>query len=51
MAIAIHPFVSGAPHWIGAIDRALAYICEHQGVWRATGSEIIAHYARAIPDQ
>ena len=51
MAIAIHPFVSGVPHWIGALDRALAYICGHEGVWRATGSEIIAHYARAVPDQ
>jgi peptidoglycan/xylan/chitin deacetylase (PgdA/CDA1 family) len=51
MAIAIHPFVSGVPHWIGALDRALAYICAHEGVWRATGSEIVGHYARAVADQ
>jgi peptidoglycan/xylan/chitin deacetylase (PgdA/CDA1 family) len=51
MAIAIHPFVSGVPHWIGALDRALAHICAHEGVWRATGSEIIAHYAKAVADQ
>jgi peptidoglycan/xylan/chitin deacetylase (PgdA/CDA1 family) len=51
MAIAIHPFVSGVPHWIGALDRALSYILAHDGVWRATGSEIIAHYAKAVPDQ
>ena len=51
MAIAIHPFVSGVPHWIGALDRALAYILSHDGVWRATGSEIVAHYAKAVPDQ
>jgi peptidoglycan/xylan/chitin deacetylase (PgdA/CDA1 family) len=51
MAIAIHPFVSGVPHWIGALDRALGYICAHDRVWRATGPEIVAHYAKAIPDQ
>ena len=51
MAIAIHPFVTGVPHWIGALDRALGYICGHPGVWRATGAEIIAHYAKAVPDQ
>lgn len=51
MAIAIHPFVTGVPAWIGALDRALAYICSHAGVWRTTGPEIIAHYGSAIPDQ
>ena len=42
MAIAIHPFVSGVPHWIGALDSALEYVCSHAGVWRATGGEIVA---------
>ena len=51
MAIAIHPFVSGVPHWIGALDRALTYILSRPGVWKATGSEIVAHYAKAVPDQ
>ena len=51
MAIAIHPFVSGVPHWIGAIDAGLDYICSHEGVWRATGSEIAAHFAREVPDE
>ena len=27
-----------------ALDAALEYICSHAGVWRATGSEIAAHY-------
>ena len=44
MAICLHPFVIGVPHRIGAFDRALAYICEHDGVWKATGSEIVDHY-------
>jgi hypothetical protein len=44
MAICLHPFVIGVPHRIGALDAALAYILCHEGVWCATGSEIIEHY-------
>jgi len=44
MAICLHPFVIGVPHRIGALDGALAYILRHDGVWRATGSEIVEHY-------
>jgi len=44
MAIALHPYLSGLPHRIGALDVALAYICRHEGVWRATGSEISRHF-------
>lgn len=44
MAICLHPFVIGVPHRIGALDSALEYICGHEGVWRATGSEIVDHY-------
>jgi hypothetical protein len=44
MAIAVHPFVTGQPHRIGALDSALDYICSHAGVWRATGWEIVQHF-------
>ena len=50
MAIALHPFVSGAPYRIGAVDDALDYICSHAGVWLATGEEIIRHYAQGRPE-
>jgi allantoinase len=40
MAIALHPYLSGVPHRIDALDAALEHICKHEGVWRATGSEI-----------
>lgn len=40
MAIALHPYIIGVPHRIGALDRALDYICRHEGVWLATGAEI-----------
>lgn len=43
MAIALHPYLTGVPHRIAALDEALAYVCGHSGVWKATGSEIAAH--------
>ncbi|MGH8765382.1 MAG: polysaccharide deacetylase family protein [Burkholderiales bacterium] len=47
MAIAVHPFVTGQPHRIVALDRALEYICRHSGVWKATGWEIVQHYQQS----
>ena len=46
MAICLHPYIIGQPHRIGALDRALEYICSHTGVWKATGSEIVDHYLK-----
>ncbi len=47
MAIAVHPFVTGQPHRIGALDAALKHICAHPDVWCATGSEIVAAYRQS----
>ena len=44
MAIAIHPYIIGMPHRIDALSSALDYICSHEGVWLATGAEIVDHY-------
>ena len=44
MCIALHPHLTGAPHRIRALDRALAHIRSHDGVWFATGAEIIDAY-------
>jgi peptidoglycan/xylan/chitin deacetylase (PgdA/CDA1 family) len=44
MAIALHPYLVGVPHRIGAFDKALKYISKHKRVWKATGSEIARHY-------
>jgi peptidoglycan/xylan/chitin deacetylase (PgdA/CDA1 family) len=44
MAIALHPYLIGVPHRIGALDKALKYIGKHKKVWKATGSEIARHY-------
>jgi peptidoglycan/xylan/chitin deacetylase (PgdA/CDA1 family) len=46
MTIALHPFLSGAPHRIDSLEFALAHITKHEGVWRATGSEVVAHFLR-----
>lgn len=40
MAIPLHPFIVGFPFRIKYLDKALEYICSHQGVWRTTGWEI-----------
>ncbi len=47
MAICLHPFVIGVPHRIKALDSALNYICGHEHVWKATGSEIMDHYLKS----
>ena len=44
MAIALHPYITGMPHRIGALDAALEYICRREGVWRTTGTEIAEWY-------
>jgi allantoinase len=44
MGIPLHPMISGQPLRIKYLQRAIAYMKEHQGVWFATGSEIIDAY-------
>jgi len=50
MAIALHPYLIGVPHRIGALDAALEYVCGHDGVWLATGREIADHFAATQAD-
>lgn len=47
MAICLHPFMIGVPHRIDSLDRALAHISRHDGVWFATGREIVRHYLKS----
>ena len=37
MAIAVHPFVTGQPHRIGALE----YICSHEGVKRGAAVSLV----------
>ena len=50
MAIALHPYLTGVPHRIDALDRALEYILSHDQVWPTTGGEIATWYATTVPD-
>ncbi len=44
MAICLHPYLTGQPYRIGALDAALEYICQQPDVWLATGGEIAREY-------
>jgi len=48
MAIALHPYLIGVPHRIGALDKALKYISKHKKVWKTTGSEVARHYLAQV---
>ncbi len=47
MAIALHPYITGVPHRIHALEAALDHIAKHDGVWWATGTEIAEAYRKA----
>jgi hypothetical protein len=36
---------------IGALDSGLDYIMSHKWLWRATGSEIVEHFAKEVADE
>jgi peptidoglycan/xylan/chitin deacetylase (PgdA/CDA1 family) len=44
MTIPLHPFVIGLAFRTKYLDRALQYICSHDGVLKVTGSEIADYY-------
>ena len=44
MAITLHPWISGQPQRIKALERALGHIMGHDGVWAASGAEILAAF-------
>jgi peptidoglycan/xylan/chitin deacetylase (PgdA/CDA1 family) len=48
MCIALHPFLIGAAHRIKYLDSALRHITSHDGVWLATGGEIIDAYKSGL---
>jgi peptidoglycan/xylan/chitin deacetylase (PgdA/CDA1 family) len=49
MGIPLHPMISGQPLRIKYLERALAEMKKQDGVWFATGGEIIDAYLRANP--
>ena len=51
MTIPLHPFVIGLAFRIKYLDKALKYICSHDGVWKATGAEIADRYYSSYSQQ
>jgi peptidoglycan/xylan/chitin deacetylase (PgdA/CDA1 family) len=49
MVLNLHPWLIGQPFRIGVLDDALGHIMRRQGVWAATGSEIIEWYRSHAP--
>lgn len=45
MVLHLHPWIMGQPWRIRHLDEVLGHICGHADVWKATGSEIIDHFA------
>lgn len=40
-AVSLYPWLDGQPHRIKYLEQALAYVSTHDGVWSATGGEIV----------
>lgn len=47
MAISLHPYLSGVPHRIGYLEKAIDHIRAHEGVAWMTGEEIADWYRAA----
>ncbi len=47
MAVTLHPWVIGQPYRIKPLEDALTWIMGHEGVWTATGSEILAAFKKS----
>jgi peptidoglycan/xylan/chitin deacetylase (PgdA/CDA1 family) len=48
MGVPLHPMIIGQPLRIKYLERAIAHMKEHKGVWFATGSEIIDAYQSSV---
>jgi allantoinase len=48
MGVPLHPMIIGQPLRIKYLERAIAHMKDHKGVWFATGSEIIDAYQSSV---
>lgn len=49
LVLNLHPWLIGQPFRIGHLDEALGHMMRRNGVWAATGSEIVDWYRRNPP--
>lgn len=48
MTLTLHPWCIGHPHRIRVLDEVLFHIMDHDGVWSATASEILAAFKASV---
>ncbi len=49
LVLSLHPWMIGQPFRIGFLDEALAHMLRRQGVWPASGSEVVDWYRNNPP--
>ena len=49
LVLHLHPWLIGQPFRIGSLDDALGDMMRHQGVWAASGAEIVEWYSGHQP--
>src|SRR5260370_1388109 len=49
MVLHLHPWITGQPWRIRHLDEVLGHICARQGVWKATGRDIIDCFKAQSP--
>ncbi|MCC5863327.1 MAG: polysaccharide deacetylase family protein [Gammaproteobacteria bacterium] len=47
LCLPVIPYISGLPYRIRALRRALEYVLGHEGVWPATGRDILTEWQRS----
>ena len=49
LVLSLHPWMIGQPFRIGFLDEALGHMMRRQGVWAASGAEVVDWYRRNPP--
>ena len=49
LVLSLHPWLIGQPFRIGILDEALGYMMRRQGVWAASGAEVVDWYRTHPP--
>ena len=49
LVLSIHPWLTGQPFRIGTLDDALGHMMRRQGVWAASGAEVVEWYRTHPP--
>ena len=49
LVLSLHPWLIGQPFRIGSLDEALGHMMQRQGVWAASGAEVVEWYRTHPP--